>query len=456
MAQTKDSQVLARAIIVSQFAPPFMLSGVAVALPGMGADLAAGAISLGLVETLILAGTGAFLLPIGRLADAGDKRTIYKLGLLGLGLSSLLIGVLSSMPAILLLRFLQGAASASIAAAGPSILGDLVPAEKRGRAFGSSLGAIYAGLTLGPIASGFLVHAWGWRAVFLGGAAALLVGYLVMRVLMPSAWRRPERPIHLPSTVLVVGAVLSLVAASSLARLAGWLAVVCLTAGVALVAWFVRWQRRLDRPLLDVGALMANRILRDALFVQLLLYMNAFCSVFMLSLYMQVSLGHSAPTAGQVLAIGTVLMAATAPVAGRLADRFHPGRISTAGVACVLLSALGATTLDAASGLTSVIAILAIQGLGYALFSSSNMTLIMNSVPGNAMSMASALAAMGRSLGMVSGMLVTALLISLYIGNDPIADHPLDFIETMTTAFSVLATVTTAALLVCLRTRTHR
>src|SRR2546428_675148 len=69
--QAMRRPLLVPLIAVSQFAPPFMVSGVAVALPALGADLGAGATSLGLVESLFLAGSVAFLLPAGRLADAG-------------------------------------------------------------------------------------------------------------------------------------------------------------------------------------------------------------------------------------------------------------------------------------------------------------------------------------------------------------------------------------------------
>ena len=54
-----------------------MFSGVAVTLPALDADLHAGATALGLVETLFLAGNLGFLLPIGRLADAGAGRAAF-------------------------------------------------------------------------------------------------------------------------------------------------------------------------------------------------------------------------------------------------------------------------------------------------------------------------------------------------------------------------------------------
>jgi len=57
--------------------------------------------------------------------------------------------------------------------------------------------------------------------------------------------------------------------------------------------------------------------------------------------------------------------------------------------------------------------VLAVQGLGFAFFSSPNMTMVMNAVPPNRTSIASALSATARSLGMVSGMLIVGALISV-------------------------------------------
>lgn len=135
--------------------------------------------------------------------------------------------------------------------------------------------------------------------------------------------------------------------------------------------------------------------------MQLLLYTQAFCSVFMVSIYMQVVPDESAKTAGQVLAIGSLLMA---------------------------------------------LIVLAVQGVGFAFFSSPNMTTIMNAVPANCRSIASALAAQARSLGMLAGMLVTAAVVSLYIGDEPLDRDPLLFVRTMTTAFVVLAALSFTAL----------
>jgi MFS family permease len=444
-------RLLVPAIAASQFAPPFMISGVAVALPAMGADLAAGATALSLVETLFLAASVAMLLPAGRLGDAADKATLYKLGMAAFALCSIAIGLAASVGAILALRFVQGLLSAAAQATGPAIIADVVPPERRGRAFGLAIGSVYAGLTLGPIVAGVLVDLWGWRAVFLAGGAAVLLLLAPIHFMLRARWRRPApRAVHLPSAALALVAMLCLVGGAATLRegAAGYGA---MAAGLALLAVFVYSQRRVAQPLLDVGVLVRNHVLRNALLVQWLLYCNAFGAVFLLSLHMQSVLGHAANTAGQVIAVGTLLMAAIAPLAGRLADRRRPGLIAAAGAAVVLVAALMATRLDAGSSLLFVALVLAVQGVGFALFSTPNMTMVMNAVPPERTGIASALSAASRSLGMVSGMLVVGALVSVNLGHDPVGADPARFVATMQTSFWILAAVSAVALALSLR-----
>lgn len=430
-----------------------MVSGVAVALPSLGADLGAGATALSLVETLFLAASVALLLPAGRLGDAADKVTLYKGGLLAFALCSLAVGLVSSVPAVLALRLVQGIASAAVQSAGPAIIADAVPPERRGRAYGVTIGAVYVGLTLGPICAGLLVDLWGWRAVFLAGGAVALVLILPIHVMLRAAWRKPPRgAVHLPSAVLVVVAMLSLVGGAATLRegASGYAGV---AAGLVLLALFVLAQRRVARPLLDVRLLAQNRVLGGALLVQWLLYSNAFGQVFLLSLYLQSVLHQAANTAGEVLAVGTILMAMIAPLAGALADRLRPALIASGGVGVVLVSSVLGTTLQAGSSLAHVALVLAVQGVGFAFFSSPNMATVMNSVPRQLSGIASALSASARSLGMVTGMLIVAGLVSVNLGHEPVGADPARYIATMRTAFWILACVTAVALTVSLLRR---
>lgn len=448
-----SNKFLIGAIIASQFAPPFMFSGVAVALPSLSADLGASAVSLGLVETLFLTSQLSFLLPVGRLADAGDKRAMYKYAFFGFWLACLAIALSSTMWFILALRFVQGICSAVFAGTGPAILAELVPAEKRGKIYGYSIGAVYAGLAAGPICAGVLVEHFGWRSLFFSGAGLLLVGHIMMLFMMKSKWKTPPaNTVHLPSALMIVISVLAMVVGTSFITKGFW-GYICIALSFGMAIFFVLLQNRLEKPLLNIKNLMSNLVLRSALLVQVLLYMNAFSTIFMLSIYMQISLGHSANMTGKILATGTLLMVLVAPFAGRISDKYKPQKVALVGIFSILVSSSMALFLNAGTSLGFIIPMLVLNGMGFALFSSPNMAIIMGSVPANLYGIVSALGAKARSLGMMAGMLVTTLLISLHIGDDPVSVHAQEFIAIMHKAFLVLLSGTVLALLVSYKGR---
>lgn len=444
-----------RAIVFAQFGPAFMFSGVAIALPHMGAELAMSATSLGLVETTFLASSTAFLLPAGRLADIAARGAIFRFSLIAFGLLSLLIGFVDTGWVVLLLRFLQGLTAALSTAASPALLADLVPPERRGRILGAMMGMAYAGLAFGPLAAGWIIEALGWRSVFYVGGAWILLGGIPALFQVREKWRRPTSGMHWPSVVLIVSGMISVVAAVSAGERnqSPWPWTV---AAFVLLSGFVRYQKRIAEPLLDLGQLGGNAVLRSALLVQLLLYLNAYCSIFLLSLFLQVGKGLEATTAGLWLATGSVVMAFVAPSAGRLADRWQPQRVTGLGVVGVLASSLLGFQLGADSPAWQVGLILGVQGLGFGLFSSPNLSLILGSLPRERGGFASAIAAQSRGIGMFTGMAVTSALIASQFGARTIAEDADAVVVIVQRAYVVLLATSAVATLLAVRTARTR
>jgi MFS family permease len=438
------------AILASQFAPPFLFSGVAVALPAMGRELAASATQLSLVETLFLCASTASLLPIGRVADASDKRAVYLFGLFAFALLSVLLALAGSIEAVLLLRVLQGVSSATVSATGLAVLADLVPAERRARAFGAAIGSTYAGLSLGPMCAGAFVEWSGWRAVFWFGAALLTVAALVVARRLPWTWKSPRGAVHVPSALVVVAAVACAVVASSRMH-HGAEGFVWLGASTLLVAWFVRTQKRLVRPLLDFAALRQNGALRSALLVQLVLYGNAFCVTFVLSVFLQVVLGEHPNVAGVAIASASMLMAVVAVFAGRACHRVGLSRMAAFGVACIVASSFAGLSLAHGGGIAAAFLVLGLQGTGFGLFSTPNMARIMASLPREQSGLGSSLGAMARAIGMMGGMLVANAAVAWFCGNRPVAEDPAAFTRAMDALFWALAATTTLSLLLAVR-----
>lgn len=406
-------------IALTQFAMPFMFSGVGITLPLMGLELHASAVALGLVETGYLGAAAAFLLPIGRLADATDKKMLFKTGLLGYGLLTLSIGFASSPEIIIALRVIQGIFGAMVMATGMALITEVVAKESLGKAMGLSIGAIYAGLAAGPFIGGVITSTFGWRWVYFMTAAVLLLSFLLTQSLMKSQWKRPQITFDWLGSIIVISIILCLIAGSSIldeSRWGGFLLIAGL-AGVPLFFWI---ETIVPQPLLRFDRLRANKVLSKALLTQLMMYSGSFGMTFLYSLYLQEVKVLSAQHAGQLLVIGPILMAITAPLFGRLADRIQPTKISLAGMLSTSISLIMATQVGADTSVTYICATIILQGLGFAMFSSPNMALIMSSVTPEHYSMASALASKTRYLGMVISMIIITLLMSTLIGEGTI------------------------------------
>ncbi len=406
-------------IVLTQFAIPFMYSGVVLTLPATGLELAASGVALALIETVYLGAGAAFLLPLGRVAETADKNTLFKTGLLVYAASTFLIGFLPSMATIIAMRFVQGVASAFMGATAMAILFENASAKTRGRAIGQCLGAVYAGLAAGPLVAGLVTTHLGWRWVYFLTAIPLFVSFIAVEAKL-KGWRFSAPELNWRASSLVIAAVFLLIFACALLG-RGATGYLLLALGAAACIAFFQLDKRSSRPMLDLDRIRENKEYGGALLGLFVIYAGGFGMIFLFSIYLQMLSGFSPQEAGFVLMISPIVMAVIAPIAGRLADRYSQKGLAALGALFIMTSLLMATTVTIGTELPYIIAVLMTQGIGFALFSSPNMSLILHSVEREQLSMASALSAKMRSLGMVASMAIVTVFVSIFMGSGPIA-----------------------------------
>jgi EmrB/QacA subfamily drug resistance transporter len=419
-------------VCVAHFLMPFMMSAVGVSLPVMGREFNASAIQLGLVETTYVLSASIFLLAMGRLGDIHGRRRIFQYGLI---LFTMVGGLLSqawSIETVIALRFLQGMGGSMVMATTMAIVVSVFPAEERGRALGIAVASVYAGISCGPFFGGMLVTAFGWRSIFYLSVPFGIVAYLVSLAKFRGEWADARgEPFDWQGSLIYAGAILLLICgASNLDRgLWAW----SLTGiGLLGLALFLAFEARSAHPVLNVGLLRQNRVFALSNLAALFNYAATFGVTFFLSLYLQYVKGLSPQQAGSVLIVQPLMQAVLSPLCGRLSDRYPAERVATVGM---LLCAVGlgmASTFNADSGLPLVIATLALLGVGFALFSSPNVSVIMGSVPPRYLGVASGLNSSMRTLGMMTSMTIITIVFSILMGGKPVtAETQAAFIASM-------------------------
>ena len=145
-------------------------------------DAALGALSTAF--TLLYAVVGV---PLGRLADRVSRARLLAAGVFVWSLLTAACGLARSFWQLFALRLGVGVGEATCAPAATSLIGDLVPAARRGRFLAFYMMGLPIGTALSYLVSGAVGHAWGWRAAFyVAGIPGLLCAAAVLFIDEPA------------------------------------------------------------------------------------------------------------------------------------------------------------------------------------------------------------------------------------------------------------------------------
>ena len=127
---------------------PFMISSVNVALPAIQQEFASDAVTLSWVATALLLAVAVFLIPMGKIGDIYGRKKVFTSGLALYTLASLIGAFSISMPMLIAVRVFQGCGAAMFVTTGMAILTSIFPPNRRGRAIGFYVAAVYIGLSV--------------------------------------------------------------------------------------------------------------------------------------------------------------------------------------------------------------------------------------------------------------------------------------------------------------------
>jgi len=234
-----------------------------IALPSAQADLGFSNADRQWIVTAYSLAFGSLLLFGGRLSDLIGRKRAFIIGLIGFAGASALGGAAGSFGMLVGARALQGAFGALLAPTALAVLTTTftVPKE-RARAFGIFGAIAGAGGAVGLLLGGVLTEQFDWRWNLYINVVIAIVAVIGATIFVTSIARSGPRPkLDVPGTILVSGALFSLVYGFSNAESDGWDSPLSWgflgAAGVLLIA-FVLWQRRATHPLLPLS-IVINR-----------------------------------------------------------------------------------------------------------------------------------------------------------------------------------------------------
>jgi DHA2 family multidrug resistance protein-like MFS transporter len=293
------------------------------------------------------------LITMGTLGDRIGRRRLLLAGAAAFAAASMLAAWSTSAGMLIAARALLGVAGATLAPSTLSLIRNMF-ADPRQRTVAVSvwITSFAVGGAVGPLVGGVLLEWFWWGSVFLVAVPAMALLLVLGPRLLPEFRDPAAGRLDLGSAALSLAAVLA--AIYGLKQLAqdgpGWPAVGCMLAGLGVGVGFVRRQRRLADPLIDVR-LLGNRAFSAALTTNLLSFFVGFGALLFTAQYLQLVLGLSPLEAGLwslPSSAGFILGSMATPL---LVRRAAPVTVMAAGLALAAVGFGLLTQLPSSSGL---------------------------------------------------------------------------------------------------------
>ncbi|HKK82368.1 MAG TPA: MFS transporter [Prolixibacteraceae bacterium] len=425
----------------ASFMNPFMLSAVNIGLPDIQQHFECNATTLSWITNSFLLANAMVLLPISKASDIWGRVKFFRVGLYIFTITSLLSGLSINIPMLITARVIQGAGSALMSVTAIAIITEVYPPEKRGVALGLNIGAVYAGLSLGPFLGGVLTELGGWSIIFIStiplGIAAILLAHFNLK---KKSQKLQQHPFDYKGSMVYAGAILAFIYGGG--NIKTTFGTISLLAGIIMMIYFFFNQNKKTYPILNVKLLRNNKRFTFSNIAALIHYSSTFGVSFLMSLYLQFSKGLTPGEAGLVLVIQPVIMAISAPITGKLSDKADAGLLASGGMALTLISLVLMFFITPETPISLTMFALAVLGLGFGLFTSPNTNAIMGSVEHKNYGIASGINATMRVFGQTLSMMMATIFISIYLGKAALSATNIDlFTKSMNLYFIVFAAI---------------
>ncbi|TAM57891.1 MAG: DHA2 family efflux MFS transporter permease subunit [Rhodanobacter sp.] len=328
---------------------------------------------------------------------------------------SMLCGLATSMPMLVIGRLLQGAGSGPMVALSLTLLLSNYPKEKQGIALALWAMTVVVAPIFGPILGGWLTDNLSWPWIFYinlpVGLLAAVVTWVLLRKRETRTSKAPIDVIGLLLLVFGVGALQFMLDngndndwfSSPMITVLGITALVCLT-------FLVVWELNAKHPVVDLSLFRQRNFTVGV--IGLSLGMFAFFGInVVFPLWLQITLGYTATWAGLATAPVGVLAFLIAPLLGRNMHRLELRSVVTFAFVVFAGTAYWFSTFDSSASFSSLILPRFIMGLAIPCFFIPLNQIYLSGLPASEIASASGLSNFFRTLG---SSVSTAVMVTLW------------------------------------------
>ncbi len=348
------------------------------------------------------------LITMGTLGDRIGRRRLLLIGAAAFGLASVLAASSTSAEMLIVARALLGLAGATLAPSTLSLIRNMfLDPEQRTFAIGVWGVSFSVGGAIGPLLGGVLLEYFWWGSVFLLAVPVMALLLALGPVLLPE-FRDPNAGrLDLISAGMSLIAVLAVI--YGLKQIAqdglGWLPALSIVAGLAVGVLFVRRQRRLADPFIDLR-LFRSPAFSASLATNVLGVFIVLGTFFFIAQYLQLVLGLSPLQAGLWTLPQSGGVIAGSMLAPLIVRRARPAFVIAASLALVAIGFGVLTQVDGAASLTVLVIGSVVLSLGLGPVFILTTDLIVGAAPAERAGAASAISETGSEFGGALGIAI--------------------------------------------------
>jgi len=389
-----------------------------IALPSIARDFTASpAASIWVVNAYQLA-ILMLLLPLASLGEIVGYRRVSQAGLAVFTLASLGCALAPNLPTLSIARVIQGVGAAGIMSVNAALVRFTYPQRTLGQALGINALAVASAAAVGPTIASAILAVAHWRWLFGVNVPIGLLTFSIALKALPQS-ERTARPLNYVGALLYAGAFGSgLSGLQSLAHDAATpIALMQLGLG-ALLGWLLVLHEEPRRAPLIPFDLLRVRLFTLSLVTSVCSFMAQMTALVSLPFEIQ-RLGHSAVTTGLLMTPWPLALACTAPIAGRLADRYPAAILGGVGLLLMTAGLLSLAYFPPSGTSASFAGRMALCGLGFGFFQAPNNRTIMTAAPRARSGAAGGMLSVARLAGQTLGAASVAILFRAYADAGP-------------------------------------
>ncbi|MGQ5389926.1 MDR family MFS transporter [Paenibacillus sp. M.A.Huq-84] len=262
----------------------------------------------------------------GKLADLFGRRKIYLIGLFIFLAGSALCGMAGNMVELIIFRGVQGLGAGALMPVAFTIIGDILPPERRGKFMGL-FGAIFAiASIIGPTLGGAIVEYWNWSWIFYVNIPIGIPAFFIIAIALKESKSNEKRSVDWFGAITLSGAIVSILLALVLggnqkgdAIHFAWGSpqiVALFGIGALLLGLFLWIETKVKEPIIPLQ-LFKIRAIAFGSIAGFFMSAGMFGAITYIPLYVQGVIGVSPSIAGYILTPLMVSAAVTSTASGR-------------------------------------------------------------------------------------------------------------------------------------------